>query len=1032
MTISYRLIAPDATSGLVLTPEQERVAAHRQGALLVLGGVRSGKTSALIGACVANLGAGIPQVLFLTGSRASRLEIRAQVGSRHPELASRLKVTTFYSFAQQVVQRFGDQSQIPSVLSAARQDMYIRQILAGQPDDAWPGRFAHARRTIRFAADVREAVAGCQRAGLTPTDVIEQGMRTGRDEWVALGRFFQEYLDILGMAGVLDYPEFLIRAVRLLADPDVARAVLPPGSLVAVDEAEDMDPAQEEIVNCLVEHGSAVIVAANPDCQVYGFRGAKPRSVGDMVVRWGERGIPTHVTCLTTGYGVASAVEDGCADVKRRIPLPARIGVEDMNMYRRLVPDRAGQVVKIVFTDADGEADHIAQILVRAHVSDQIAYEDMAILMRKRGDGTRYAAACANAGVPVAVSGDEIQLNREKIVEVLLAGLRVVRDGDLSAVLDLRTVADSPLAAEQVLQAGADAMAGSVAEVLWAMWEASAWQESLCKEIEREEGDQMGANRALDAVVAVFSLASTFSNLPADRGISALDEAVASQEVPENLPRSAAWTSSAVRVTTAHRAKGQHWSLVIVAGIEERTWPLRAAPAPIVDIEELSAQFSSANRDQVMAAERRLLYAACSSCTGRLVVTAVDDEDRSPSVFFEQIIGEKRVVGPGASPLNLSPAGLVGKLRCVAADESAHPGLRQAASVRLAQLSADPRFHGAHPSRWWGISNQAIAGVGRKTSGGEPMSHSRRVTLSASQVESLFSCPRQWYLAKKAQAEPAVTARTRIGSVIHGLVQDPTASMEEMTLGLEQVWGEMEFPAAWMADTELEEAKQALARFEKYRRAMDREVVASEASVDIEVDYGGPVRVQGRIDRVERDQQGRIWIVDLKTGRRPPTAVEAAANVQLGLYQLALMMNALPASAILPSPRVILPSPRVILPSPRVILPQAGSPSPCAGAELVYLRKDDRKGSSYPKVLAQESLSTAPHLIKEPPLPILAGKLAEEVGDQWRYPTWVHHRIALAAALIRRGEYPALSSNRCRYCAFSHGCPVVESRGGRR
>ena len=991
MTISYRLIRPDAGGDRVLTPAQEQVAAHRQGALLVLGGIRTGKTTALVEACAGNLNAGAPQALFLTGSRASRLDVRAQIGSRYPELASQVTTTTFYSFAQQVVQRFGDQSQIPAVLTAARQDTYIRQILAGQPPNAWPRRFDHARRTDKFASDVREAVASCQRGGLSPADVMERGVRAGRDEWVSLGRFFEEYLDILGMAGVLDYPEFLIRAARLLGDEDVLGAVRPPGSLIVVDEAEDIDPAQEEIVNHLVDRDSVIIVAANPDCQVYGFRGAKPRSVGEMVQGWAGSRISSRTVCLDRGFFVSGAVEEACADLKRRIPVPMGIGVEDLSAYRSLRSGREGEVTKILFTDGDAEADHIAHILLRAHVGEGIGYEDMAILVRKRTDFSRYASACEGAGVPVAVSGDEIQLNREAIVDVLLAGLRVVRDGDSCSEVDLRKVGDSPLAGEDVFHAGAEAMTGSVADVLWAMWEASGWQESLVAETEREGGDGLRADRALDGVVALFSLASAFSGMAADKGISAVNEAVASQEVPENLPRSSSWTSSAVRLTTAHRAKGRRWSLVVVAGIEEGVWPLRSAPAPILDVEGLSHQFSSATSSQTLASERRLLYTACSSCSGRLITTAVDDEDRSPSLFFEQITGPVDVVGAGVPMPDMSAAGLVGRLRRVVADESAHPGLRQAASERLAQLCEDPRFHGAHPSRWWGAFADAASGfVGARGS----------VVLSASQVESLFSCPRRWYLARKAQADPPATARARIGSVIHGLVQDPDASLDEMTQGLEDAWDQMEFPAAWMAGTELEEAKTALARFESYRRATGREVVASEASVDFDIDCAGPVHVQGRIDRIESDQSGRVWIVDLKTGKKAPTAVEARANVQLGLYQLALMTNEYPYS--------------------------------CAGAELVYLRNPDKKGSPFPKVLSQESLIDTPHLTKEPPLPILTGELAEEVGDQWQYPTWVHHRIALAAALIRRGDYPAISGSGCRYCAFRHGCPVTQSRGGKR
>jgi len=1001
MAISYRLVRPAAGDQCVLSEAQERVAAHHKGALLVLGGVRTGKTTALIRAAVARLEAGAPQVLFITGSRASRLDVRARVGSGYPHLASRFNVTTFYSFAQWVVQRFGDPAETPSVLTAARQDTYIRQILAGQPTDAWPRRFANARTTAKFAADVREAVASCQRAGLSPADVIDQGMRAGHEQWVCLGRFYREYLDILGMAGVLDYPEFLIRARRLLHDPDVLDEVRPPGSLVVVDQVEDIDPAQEEIVNSLVDVGSTIILAANPDCQVYGFRGAKPRSVGEMLNGWEQQGVATGVVCLSQGHDVVGEIEAGCADLKRRIPLPMGVGVEDLAAYRRLDPDRSGRVGKVLFKDTDAEADHIAHILLRAHVGESMAYEDMAVLVRKQGSFTRYAAACSALGVPVAISGDEIQLNQETIVDVLLSCLRVVRDGDGCSQTDLRKVSDwlgeGTDQVSAVLTAGAEKMGGSAAEVLWAVWQASGWQARLLGDIDAGEG-VLVANRALDAVVALFSLASTLTDMAADKGISALDEAVASQEVPENLPRSSSWASSAVRLTTAHRAKGRCWPLVIVAGIEEGNWPPRSSHLSMLDVEELSASLSPARDKENLSAERRLLYAACSSCSDQLILTAVDDQGKIPSVLFDRVVAPTEIVEAGVRAPSLTPAGLVGMLRTVVSDDSAHPGLRQAASDRLARLCADPHFYGAHPSRWWGAHAGSIPdGSGMRSAGGV-------VTLSASQVESLFSCPRRWYLARKAQAEGPVTARTRIGSVIHSLVQDPGASLEDMIHGLEQAWDQMEFPAAWMTTTEMDEAVKALGRFDSYRRATGRTVLASEIGVDVELDSAGPVRIQGRIDRIEQDSSGGIWIVDLKTGKNPPSPMEARANIQLGLYQLAVGMNAVPGM----------------------------SADSCVGAELVYLRSEAAKGSSFPKVLTQAGLGDTPHLEKEPRLPILTGEIAEEVADQWQYPTWVHHRIALAAALIRQGTYPALSSKSCQFCSFRHGCPVVTSRGGRR
>ncbi len=47
------------------------------------------------------------------------------------------------------------------------------------------------------------------------------------------------------------------------------------------------------------------------------------------------------------------------------------------------------------------------------------------------------------------------------------------------------------------------------------------------------------------------------------------------------------------------------------------------------------------------------------------------------------------------------------------------------------------------------------------------------------------------------------------------------------------------------------------------------------------------VRIRGSVDRVERDAEGRVYVVDFKTGKSAPTAAEVAHHPQLAVYQLA-------------------------------------------------------------------------------------------------------------------------------------------------
>ena len=54
----------------------------------------------------------------------------------------------------------------------------------------------------------------------------------------------------------------------------------------------------------------------------------------------------------------------------------------------------------------------------------------------------------------------------------------------------------------------------------------------------------------------------------------------------------------------------------------------------------------------------------------------------------------------------------------------------------------------------------------------------------------------------------------------------------------------------------------------------------------------GRVVIRGRIDRAERDDAGRAWIVDIKTSSTAVREEDLARHPQLGVYQLAVMLGA--------------------------------------------------------------------------------------------------------------------------------------------
>jgi ATP-dependent exoDNAse (exonuclease V) beta subunit len=472
---------------------------------------------------------------------------------------------------------------------------------------------------------------------------------------------------------------------------------------------------------------------------------------------------------------------------------------------------------------------------------------------------------------------------------------------------------------------------------------------------------------------------------------------VEGQQIPADPLRESELRGSAVRVLTAHRAKGLEWDLVVVAGIQEGRWPDVRRRGSLLEPDQLGrhevmAPVPTATR---IAEERRLFYVACTRARSRLVVTAVagtEGEADQPSRFLAELgVTPRELPGRPRRPLSLSA--LVAELRSTTIDPEVSPRLREEAAVRLARLAdaidpdGRPLVPAARPEHWWGMRPLSRAD--------QPLvAPEEPVHLSGSQLASVLACPRHWFLARKAQGESVRTAAASFGSVVHVLAEYGArshADHEELANHLESVWDQLDFDAHWLSAVERVEAESALERFVTWQEARSHlTLLGTEVEFSCDVDLGTDrVHLTGSADRVERDSDGRIRIVDFKTSKTAPSATDVALHDQLGVYQLAVQQGAFAAVA--------------------------GGDARPAGAELVYLRLPDGD-SGHPKTFQQASLDDVPF-----PVTPLKGSEEAALGEQ---PTWVHRRLADAAHIIRGEHHAARIGPACRYCPFRTSCPA--------
>ncbi|WP_156043645.1 ATP-dependent DNA helicase [Cellulomonas sp. URHE0023] len=898
---------------------------------------------------------------------------------------------------------------------------------------AWPAEVRPDVLKLRpFRDELRDLLMRAAERGVRPADLAQLGQVYGRPAWVSAARLYEEYLDVVELrTGTPDLGARLDPAVvvdeaaqALLAwEDEVPGGVRPRWSLVVVDDHQESTSATARFVRALADDDARVVLLGDPDAAVQTFRGAAPSLVGRAVVTGtgpGELGART--TTLSTVWRHDDAIRQVVERVTERI---GTVGVVRHRLATAAGQGGTGARVALLPSTAQ-EAAYIAHTLRTAHIEQGVPWADLAVIAPTGAQVTALRRALAGAAVPVSVLGSDVPLRDEPAVAPLLdamrvcvgavpldassaarlvcsplggldaVGLRRVRralrahelaagGGRASDVLLVEALSgqapeELPLAARpvvrlaRVLAAGRAAVARPDADaqtVLWALWDAAEQAETWRRSALAGGAAGERADRDLDAVLALFRAAETFVDRMPRSTPAAFVDWLQAQDLPSDSLAARA-RRAAVQVLTPAGAAGREWEVVVVAGVQDGTWPdLRLRDSllgsqTLVDIVSGRAgTFSDPGREAaearqaVLADELRTFAVACSRARTSLVVTAVEDVDHQPSLFIELVEPNEDDVDPrrtsAPSPLDLR--GLVAQLRAHL-EQSTLDGVEpDPAAVRTLARLAAAGVAGADPEAWLGLA---------APSSDSPLwAADERVPVSPSKVETAQRCALRWAL-ESAGGTASASGGQNLGTLLHAIAQEhPQGTEAELSEALDRRWGELGLGTGWPAMATRRRADAMVHRLAGYLSSAGAPLLV-EGAFSLETDRAS---LRGSVDRIEQAQDGTVRVVDLKTGASPPSVAKAAENPQLGAYQLAVDAGSF---ADLP----------------------AGATS--AGAQLVFL------GTGV-------SATTR----AQPPL-----------GPEDDEPSWARVLVDQVADKMAASTFEATTNDLCDRCPVRRSCPV--------
>ncbi len=813
----------------------------------------------------------------------------------------------------------------------------------------WPAWLsADVRATKGFRSEVRAFLAECTTLGVEPGLLRSWGARDGVETWGALASFFTEYLQVRAdMRGAYRDAAGLVReAVGLVRTADdAALGGFSRLRTILVDDAQELTLGGVELLEACHARGIAVLAFGDPDVATGAFRGATPENFARLRGALASAHVldvphraPARLTDLArtvierigTSGGVAhrrpptGAPDDGAVQV-----MTVRSAAEEYDVIARLLRERhlldgvPWDACAVIAHDTRQVAALEAELSAR-EVPARAAgpgrplgalrpVQDLLHVVELAATDPQEWAAAALEDVLLGVVGgfDAVQLRRLRTAlrheELRAGGERTGKELLLSAarhpvefdLVDLREARRASRIAKAVARVGEQLAQGATAhELLWTVWESSGLDRTWAQAARGNGPVAVQADRDLDAVVALFQAAKRFGERrdAASEKPMTFVRGILHSDVAEDRLETAE-TGTGIAVLTPAAALGVEYDTVVIAGVQEGVWPNTRLRGSLLETWRLAeagrrapgergAQDMLDRRRQALHDELRLFARAVTRARSRVVVTAVDDDDTGPSAFFELLPDPVPTGRLADHPLTLR--GLVAQHRRALTEPRVdRRGPTPAHAAGQLALLAAAGVPGADPGQWYGVapvtSTAPLRDLARED-----------VRVSPSRLQALETCQLDWVIGDLGGDAGSTTAG--LGTIVHAALEHAgDADEQRLWQFVTERWGELEFEAPWLDRATRRQARDLVRRLAVYLRGF---AAAGGRLIDAERHFEVPISIaadaehgavlSGDIDRVELTADGRVVIVDLKTGKSEPQSdAKVVDNPQLAAYQLA-------------------------------------------------------------------------------------------------------------------------------------------------
>ncbi len=883
----------------VLNQQQLQAIKYGRGPLLIIAGAGTGKTTVVterIKHLISSKIAKPSEILALTFTEKAALEMEQRVDEIMPLGCFQMWISTFHAFCDRVLRDEALNIGLDphySLMTEAETLLFLKKHLfdfeldyyrpAGNPTRFLNGLLVHFNR-------LRDEDISPKKY----SDWLEKQQKKSSKEKeeikkdLELVKAYRKYQELKVKEGLMDFADLITHTLNLFRKrKNILKKYQQKFKYILVDEFQDTNVAQNKLVILLAGTKANLTVVADDDQSIYKWRGAAISNV----LQFKQEYPKTKIISLTKNYRSTQEILNKAYKLIQNNN-PDRLEVKE-NIDKKLVSNRRikGEEIKFLFRNrVEDEADTVVKEIKKlVNQKSQYKYGEIAILVRANNHAEPFVSSFLRNGIPFQFLGPG-KLFRQDEVKDLIAYLRVLYNFEDNVsffrVLSLPVfdISSRDIAALKNFSKKMNISFFEAAEQADKLFISSENKEKIKKLVDMihrhlkliatETGGQISyyflqdsgllqqlaepktekEQQKTENITKFFNKLKSYEVDHEDNSIEAIVDWINLKiEMGESpLASDNDWTEeNKVNILTIHSSKGLEFPIVFIVNLVSDRFPTRdrkdQIPIPDDLIEEVLPEGDSHEQE-----ERRLFYVGMTRAKDLLFLTA--------SKYYGEAKRIKKI-----SPFVYETLGI----------EQIKNSL-QIKNIEESQLSIFD-FQPVKQTKSTLINQNIIYPVN---------------FLSYSQIETFKMCPLQYKYKYFLQIPVPTFAAAAFGTSIHNVLKDfyqqvrdgITVSKDKLIGLLKKYWQKEGYNSKAHEQRMYQRAEKILIEFFNKTYKKEDNPIALEQTFTLKISPS--LKVGGRIDRIDKLSDGKIEIIDYKTGRLA-SKKEVDKDLQMTLYAMA-------------------------------------------------------------------------------------------------------------------------------------------------